>query len=374
MGELDNRRTRQVLVTGNLALLQAQALIVACAAGILSFVMGQFEQHRMPPAAGAPANATWALPSATATALASPAAVRTPLARGIHTPGRPNVDRALRLRNGYLEFFMVVAVAMLSASLSSAVQGTCLCALVIWARRFRLDPDRTVVPIAGSLGDLITLTLLGVLAAGLLPSEGSLLSLVLFVVLIVVCCVMILMTLRNVYVGELVADGWTPLFAAALISSVAGLLLDKNAARYDGLALLAPVVSGLPGVAAAVFTSTLSSALHAGRIVAPTRAASAEYAPLTEPGAEAPRYPSDTPRFTPGGGWQLPLTLLGSTTLVQIGYLSLLWLTRSLVFGWQFALCFVLLSTVLVRRTTDPDLSRFERGIRPVLPFVVLGL
>lgn len=339
MGELDNRRTRQVLVRGNLALLQAQALIIACVAGALSFAMG----HDWRGAAGAGAAAS----SVAGTSAAPNATAATLVSRGIHTPGRPNVDRALRLRNGYLEFFMIVAVSMMSASLSSAVQGTCLCALVVWSRRLRLDPDQSVVPIAGSLGDLITLTVLALLAAGMLPSEGSLLSLALFVVLIGLCCVMVFMTLRNVYVHELFGYGWTPLLAAAVISSVAGLLLDRNAEKYDGLALVAPVVSGLPGVAAAILTSTLSSALHTGRVVAATRSSGA-YEPLQDAGAHADRYPPASRRFTPLCDWQLPLTLLVCTSLVQIGYLIVLWLTGSLVFGWQFAVCFTVLSVLLV--------------------------
>ena len=144
MSELDSRRTRQTLVCGNLALLQAQALIIACVAGALSFVLGHDWNNNAAALAAAPsADASATAPSAVSNATASALAPR-----GIHNPNRPNVNRALRLRNGYLEFFMIVAVAMMSASLSSAAQGTCLCALVIWSRRFRIDPDQSVVPLS----------------------------------------------------------------------------------------------------------------------------------------------------------------------------------------------------------------------------------
>lgn len=349
MSELDSRRTRQTLVRGNLALLQAQALIIACVAGALSFVLG----HDWDGTAAALAAAPSADASTSALSVASNATISALVPRGIHNPNRPNVNRALRLRNGYLEFFMIVAVAMMSASLSSAAQGTCLCALVIWSRRFNIDPDQSVVPIAGSLGDLVTLTILGVLAAGMFPTEGSLLSLALFVVLIGICCVMVIMTLRNVYVRELFGEGWMPLIVAAVVSSVAGLLLDRNADRYDGLALLAPVVSGLPGVAAAIMTSTLSSGLHMGRVVAPTRSALGTYAPIHDADGDAradtaPAPPGARGRFVPLCGWQLPLALLASTIAVQVCYLFFLWATRSLVFGWQFAVCFTALSMLLV--------------------------
>ncbi|WFC99092.1 hypothetical protein MYAM1_001830 [Malassezia yamatoensis] len=356
MGELDNRRTRQTLVRGNFALLQSQALIIACLAGALSFLIG----HDWNTTEKAVESFVSSTNASTGTGTAFPSDVISSLVpRGIHLPNRPNVDRALRLRNGYLEFFMIVAVSMMSASLSSAIQGTCLCALVVWSRRYKVDPDQCVVPFAGSLGDLTTLTILGLLAAGMFPTEGSLLSLALFLVLIGFCCIMVFLTLRNVYVYELFSYGWTPLFVAALISSLAGLLLDRNAAKFDGFALLAPVQSGLPGVAAAILTSTLSSNLHTGKILAPTRSSLGNYAPLNEADHRDDSHPTTnqnnqslkgmvSKNFSPLCGWRLPLALLGCTTLVQVGFLLLLWLTKSLAFGWQFALCFTALSILLV--------------------------
>ena len=47
MGEVDSRRTRRALVTGNLALLQVQALIVAGVAGIL-FFLNKLRRRRKP--------------------------------------------------------------------------------------------------------------------------------------------------------------------------------------------------------------------------------------------------------------------------------------------------------------------------------------
>ncbi|WFD43182.1 hypothetical protein MPSI1_001837 [Malassezia psittaci] len=323
MGELDNRRTRQTLVRGNLALLQSQALIIACLAGALSFLFGH-DWNTTEEAMESFVSDT----NATIESVSPSGVISSLVSRGIHLPNRPNVDRALRLRNGYLEFFMIVAVSMMSASFSSAIQGTCLCALVVWSRRYKIDPDQCVVPFAGSLGDLTTLTILGLLAAGMFPTEGSLLSLALFLVLIGVCCVMVFLTLRNVYVYELFSYGWTPLFVAALISSLAGLLLDRNAAKFDGFALLAPVQSGLPGVAAAILTSTLSSNLHTGRILAPTRSSLGNYAPLNEADQrdDSPHSTNQnnqslkgmfSENFSPLCGWRLPLALLGCTTLVQ---------------------------------------------------------
>ncbi len=56
--------------------------------------------------------------------------------RIIHHQSKPPVDPALRLRNGYFEFVPCDCHSgMLSASLSSAVLGSFMCALVVIARR-----------------------------------------------------------------------------------------------------------------------------------------------------------------------------------------------------------------------------------------------
>ncbi|PKI84544.1 hypothetical protein MVES_001820 [Malassezia vespertilionis] len=335
IGELDNRRTRRAIVLGNMALLQAQALIVAFAAGILSFILGSHDR--------------------------SPSDANVHARGQVHTPGHASMDRAARLQNGYFEFALVLAVSMLAASLSSAVQGMNLCALVILSRCSKMNPDNTVVPIAGSLGDLIAITMLGLLAAGMLQFEGTGIATVVFSLLIILCIVFLVVTLRNAYVHELVAHGWTPLFSAALISSFAGVLLDKNAARFEGLPLLSPIVAGLPGVAAAILVSSMSSALHSGNVVAPTRSVTqGEYVPLTQRGApERPAASSvghgilaqvlaSLRPCAPLQGWRLPIFLLLSTSGVQIGFVFLLRLLGFLRFGWLFGVLFSVLTVLLI--------------------------
>lgn len=350
IGEIDGRRTRRALVMGNLALLQVQALIVASVAGVLCFLLGQ-QNH----AAAATASES--------DVKAASVAVQTQASRRglVHSSKRPQGDMTARLRNGYFEFALVIATSMLSASLSSAVQGTFLCALVIWTRRIGGDPDNMAVPIAGSFGDLVTLTVLGLLASGLVRTEGTVLSTVVLALLVLMCVAFVMLTLRNAYVHELLADGWVPLFTATLISSAAGLLLDENAAQYDGFSLLAPVVSGLPGGAAAIYVSRISTSLHSGRSDGPTKPAqdTSDYVPLTEGGVPAEPdtrpatrskfqrwasyvFDSCTPR-APVEGWVVPLVLLANAIAVGIVFLVFLWATGRMHFGWPFALCFTVL-------------------------------
>lgn len=54
-----------------------------------------------------------------------------------------------------------------------------------------------------------------------------------------------------------------------LISSATGIVLDLFVSRYQGFALLAVVISGLPGAVGAIFTSRLSTRLHAAALALP---------------------------------------------------------------------------------------------------------
>jgi solute carrier family 41 len=141
---------------------------------------------------------------------------------------------------------MVTSTSMASAALSSVILGSFMCLLVVLCRKRGLDPDNIAPPIASCLGDLVTLSLLGVVSAFLLP---FLYTPVPFIVMLLVICVAIACFLRLMKSGppevrSLIKEGWSPLFGAMIISSGTGIVLDMFVSRYEGFGLLAVVISG----------------------------------------------------------------------------------------------------------------------------------
>jgi solute carrier family 41 len=343
IGELDVRRTRETLIFGNLALLQVQALIVSSFAGVLAFVLGVMTPEAAP-AATAPRTVNM-LQRVMARKPASQSSTHLSPRRIIHhhPHPKPPADPALRLRNGYFEFVLVIATGMLSASLSSAILGSFMCALVVVTRRMGGNPDNIASPLAASLGDLLTLTLLGLLASLLVHFEGTLLATVILAALVVACASCFVATYRNAYVRELLSSGWVPLLIAMFISSGAGLLLDTFVQRFEGFALLGPVVTGLPGACAAIFVSRTSTALHSGKGVA------ANLSPPRRP----PRVGAAPSRLSlarlqaflppPTEGWLVPCTLFAIGAGIETLFLLVVWLSGQMTFGWPFALCFVVI-------------------------------
>ena len=122
--------------------------------------------------------------------------------------------------------------------------------------------DNIAPPIAACLGDLVTLTLLGLVSTGLIDYLRTPIPLILGIIVVVVAVACLVYTMRNPDVRDLVKQGWSPLFGAMIISSGTGIVLDLFVTRYEGFALLAVVISGLPGSVGSIFVSRLSTALH----------------------------------------------------------------------------------------------------------------
>lgn len=394
IGELDVRRTRETLIRGNLALLQVQALIVSMFAGVLAFVLGVVTpdpQVDVPASSPAPITPHKQTPEnalissivrsafsavtlrnrrrSLASAGSQPTASWLQKRRIIHHHPKPPSDPALRLRNGYFEFVLVIATGMLSASLSSAILGSFMCALVVMARRAGANPDNIASPLAASLGDLTTLTLLGLLASSLVHFEGTFLATVILAAMAVACIACFVVTYRNAYVRELLTSGWVPLLIAMFISSGAGLVLDNFVGRYQGFALLAPVISGLPGACAAIFASRITTGLHSGKGATLLRASSKAGSAGGVRGMLASIR--SIMAIPPIEGWLVPISLLTMGVGIKSTFIILIRVSGQMTFGWIFAVSFVgasvaanlfalylahVICLVLWSRDYDPDI------------------
>ena len=349
IGELDVRRTRQALVAGNLALLQVQALIVSTFAGTLAFMLGLI----LPTQSSEPVKQPQpTAPRAALLDMASRLGGRLAKRRIIHGHPKPPADPSAKLRNGYFEFVLVLATGTLSASLSSAILGSFMCTLVIMSRQLNVNPDNVAAPIAASLGDLLTLVLMGLIGSFLVRFEGTILATIIFGVLIAFCLACFTITWRNFYVKQLLSSGWTPLLVAIVISSGAGMVLDSFVQKYDGFALLAPVITGLPGACTAIFASRISTALHSSEGVHGAVALAKLHHSQQQghPHASGSHGKKGQLRFwlTPVEGWLVPVTLAFIGASIATVYISMVWWTQQMSFGWVFWASFVAVACIAV--------------------------
>ncbi|KAI1791516.1 hypothetical protein LXA43DRAFT_1010590 [Ganoderma leucocontextum] len=249
MGDLDIPEKRRSIILGNLTLLQVQATVVSFFAAIVAFFMSKIVPN-------APNFETATVPGAESEIMSRF------ITRGLHKakPHRPVIPPP---HSGSAEFIMVASSAMCAACLSSVLLGSFMCGLVVLCRNFGLDPDNIAPPIAACLGDLVTLSLLGLISEAHLGILGTPIPLILVISLTIAAVGWAVVTNRNEHVRHLLTEGWPPLFLAVAISTGTGIVLDSFVERYTGFALLAVVIAGLPGGVSAIFVSRLSTALHA---------------------------------------------------------------------------------------------------------------
>jgi solute carrier family 41 len=243
MGELDDRSAQRKIVGGNLALLQVQATVVAFVAACVAMLLGLLVPELYSgPVDPFPQNSTLLLTA------------RVP---------RPPPPLGGKPKSGLIEFTMVASSAMMSACLSSITLGSFMCFLVIICRRYGRNPDNIAPPIASCLGDLVTLSLLGVISSILINVVNTPIPLICATLIILSATLCAFLVRRNSSVKDLIYQGWVPLFGAMVISCATGIVLDMFASRYKGFPLLAIVISGLPGSVGSIFVSRLSTAFHA---------------------------------------------------------------------------------------------------------------
>lgn len=212
LGNMDTRKEQLKMIGGNLALTQAQAIVVGFLASLAAMVMGWIPE------------------------------------------GKFNLYHAL----------ILCASSMLTASVASFILGSVMVLVILMSRKCKINPDNVATPIAASLGDLTTLSLLAGISHLLFHSIEKQLWLTpsIIVSFLLITPLWIWVSLKNKYTSEVIYSGWTPVISAMVISSVGGLILDFTVANYHGIAVFQPVINGVGGNLVAVQASRLSTSLH----------------------------------------------------------------------------------------------------------------
>lgn len=212
LGNMDKKSEQWKMIGGNMALIQGQAIVVGFLASVVAMVMG------------------W-------------------IPEGV-----------FKFQHGLL----LCASSMCTASLASFVLGCIMVGVVLFSRRCNINPDNVATPIAASLGDLTTLSLLSGVGCLLYREIGKeqWLAPVMIAVFILLIPLWIYISLHNKYTNDVVYSGWTPVLSAMVISSIGGLILDFTVKNYTGIAVFQPVINGVGGNLVAIQSSRISTSLH----------------------------------------------------------------------------------------------------------------
>ncbi|CAB3379647.1 Hypothetical predicted protein [Cloeon dipterum] len=194
LGYMDTPKQQWSLIVGNLSLIQCQAIVVGFLASMAAMIMGWIPE------------------------------------------GKFDIDHGL----------LLCASSLVTASLASFVLGIVMIAVIIASRKFNINPDNVATPIAASMGDLITLTLLAWISSLLFEAIETQPWLA---PLIIGFCLLLTpiwawLCRQNKHTKEVLSSGWTPVVLAM------------------GIAVFQPVINGVGGNLVAVQASRISTSLH----------------------------------------------------------------------------------------------------------------
>jgi solute carrier family 41 len=179
--------------------------------------------------------------------------------------------------------YLLCASSLVTVSIASFVLGLITAGVIVFSRHCHINPDNVATPIAASLGDITSLTLLSWVSTELYDSLGEWiralcvdfslqvsfisgtqdwLAPLIIAGYILAIPLWVWIAKRNVHTKDVLYHGWTPVMVAMLISSMGGLILDFMVSRFEGIAVFQPVINGVGGNLVAVQASRISTALH----------------------------------------------------------------------------------------------------------------
>ncbi|XP_042256879.1 solute carrier family 41 member 1-like isoform X3 [Thunnus maccoyii] len=174
---------------------------------------------------------------------------------GVLTRGRVDVIQAL----------ILCASSVTTAFIAALSLGLVMVAVIIGSRKVGINPDNVATPIAASLGDLITLSLLaGVSSFFFCYRDLWYLPPVVCGFFLLLIPVWVIIARRSQSIREVLKSGWQPVILAMSISSIGGLILDKTVSNpdFEGMAVFTPVINGVGGNLVAIQASRMSTYLH----------------------------------------------------------------------------------------------------------------
>ncbi|XP_061687838.1 solute carrier family 41 member 1-like isoform X3 [Syngnathoides biaculeatus] len=160
---------------------------------------------------------------------------------------------------------ILCASSIITTFIAALSLGLVMVAVIIGSRRVGINPDNIATPIAASLGDIITLSLLAVVSTFFLCYRDRwYLPVAVCAFFLLLVPVWVLIACQSPPIGEVLRSGWQPVIFAMSISSIGGLILDKTVSNpnFEGMAVFTPVINGVGGNLVAIQASRMSTYFH----------------------------------------------------------------------------------------------------------------
>ncbi|XP_030893670.1 solute carrier family 41 member 3 isoform X3 [Leptonychotes weddellii] len=202
-GQIDDPQEQHRVISSNLALIQVQATVVGLLAAVAALLLGAVS--------------------------------------------REELDVA--------KVELLCASSVITAFLAAFALGMLMVCIVIGARKLGLNPDNIATPIAASLGDLTTLSLLAFVSSFFYKyKDNRYLMPLVCIGFMALIPVWVLIAKQNPPIMKILKFGWFPIILAMVISSFGGLILNKTISKqqYQGMAIFTPIICEINSISARV--------------------------------------------------------------------------------------------------------------------------
>ncbi|XP_047598599.1 solute carrier family 41 member 3 isoform X2 [Lutra lutra] len=212
-GQIDDPQEQHRVISSNLALIQVQATVVGLLAAVAALLLGAVSKEEL----------------------------------------------------DFAKVELLCASSIITAFLAAFALGMLMVCIVIGARKLGLNPDNIATPIAASLGDLITLSILAFVSSFFYKhKDNRYLTPLVCIGFTALIPVWVLIARQSPPIMKILKFGWFPIILAMVISSFGGLILNKTVSKqqYQGMAIFTPIICGVGGNLVAIQTSRISTYLH----------------------------------------------------------------------------------------------------------------
>lgn len=159
---------------------------------------------------------------------------------------------------------LLTTSSVFTATSSCFVLDFVMITVIMMSHRCKMNPDNLATPLAASIGDLVSITVLSTIAS-LLYTKLDTQIWVLYLILGAYLCLLplwVCIVLKNKYTRSVLKTGWTPVLSALFISGLGGLVLDQAVGVFNGFAIFQPIINGIGGNLVSVQASRMSTMLH----------------------------------------------------------------------------------------------------------------
>lgn len=213
LGQLDRPSAQVKILIGNVALIQAQAIVVGFLAALIAIIVNAVRNYGF--------NAS--------------------------------------------ESMLLMSTSLMTATVTGLIMTVMMVVVTILARRIGANPDNVSTLTAACLGDILAVVILSYSAKifhGVKLTAPNAEATTIATFILIVLPISLLIARKNCYTRSILGTGWYPIIIAMCISSVGGLIFDIAVEYFDTIAIFEPIINGVGSNLVAVQASRISTYFH----------------------------------------------------------------------------------------------------------------